>query len=343
MEALENKIKIISETASISFEEARQALELADGDIEKALQYTRYVEKGYFTLQGKFVCGKTSKLYGVLYMLAHGSNGELLEFGLAVSYNEDDMEAPIHAAPEIFKKVLDELFRSNESSQIHSFLSGFYEQLGTAQIYQLYQFVKENRSEDVVTYFKGIMSKIFRSSERIDLEINSMLLSEVQCENNGLIAPQAKNANGEEDGSPLLSIYLETEPLISPGKGKTVDKFVAGELIPVRITDKRDAGKYLGKIMSNEFGIAFGQLKEYYYHQDTDRFRVTVEFGPKINGQFIIDPMVRLATAPDLLKDDTVPVAEALVKKRPVLDSTATVALLVAVIILLVIFIITTQ
>lgn len=88
--------------------------------------------------------------------------------------------------------------------------------------------------------------------------------------------------------------------MISPVKGKTIDKFAQDELIPVKIVDQREAGRYLGSILSNEHGFALGQFKDVYYNEVSSRYQVTVEFGPKMYGRFVIDPSVRLATFTDV-------------------------------------------
>lgn len=341
MKTMETRIQVIADAAGISYEEAQQAYELAEGDIEKALDFVRYVEKSYFALHGKFVVGKASRLYGIFNLIGLGREGQPVDFGLAVSFSPKDVEALLTASPEVFKKIVAEAYKECDSSHVHGLLVAFYEHISTAQIYQIYQFIKEGKKEELHDYFKGIMGRIFGSTERIELELHHVLMSKVQCAKNGIIPRENEPVVEEGDGEPNLTIYLDTEPIISPGKGKTIDKFRLDEMIPVRITDKRDAGKYLGKMLANEYGVAFGQLKETYFHESTDRYWVTVEFGPKINGRFVIDPMVRLADSPDFNKD--LPEVPGQRKPRFLLDNNTTIVLLVTVIILLVIFIVWTR
>lgn len=300
---MEAKIKIVSETAGITMEDAKMALELADGVVERALELVPYVEKSIVVVHGRFVCGKQTKLHGIFRMLGQGRDGQLLDFGLAMSYTQSDIDTPITASPEVFKKIVDALFKENETSQIRSFLSGFYDRLGVAQVYQIYALAKEGMFKEVNDLFLEMVGKIWGGSERIEVETKVYLVTKVQCEKSGLLdrVDDTNQADGEEGAN--LTIYLETEPMISPVKGRTIDRFPPNELIPVKITDQRDAGRYLGRMLSNQFGIAFGQLKDVYYNEVSNRYQVTIEFGPKINGRFVIEPSVRLAGYADVAND----------------------------------------
>lgn len=297
---MDAKIRVVSETASITMEDAKMALELADGVVERALELVPYVEKSIVVVHGRFVCGKQTKLYGIFRMLGQGRDGQLLDFGLAMSYTQSDIDTPISASPEAFKKIVDALFRENETSQTHSFLAGFYDRLGVAQVYQVYALAKEGKMKEVNDIFTEMVGKIWGGTERIEVETKVSLVTKVQCEKSGLLDKvDTVEGTGGIEGS-NLTIYLETEPMISPVKGKTIDKFVINDLLPVKITDQREAGRYLGRILSNSFGMAFGQLKDVYYNEISNRYQVTIEFGPKVNGRFVIEPSVRLATYADI-------------------------------------------
>jgi hypothetical protein len=300
---MEAKIKIVSETAGITMEDAKMALELADGVVERALELVPYVEKSIVVVHGRFVCGKQTKLYGIFRMLGQGRDGQLLDFGLAMSYTQSDIETPITASPEAYKKIVDSLFKANETNQIRSFMSGFYDKLGVAQVYQVYALAKEGMMKEVNDLFQEMVGKIWGGSERIEVETKVYLMTKVQCEKTGLLDRMEDSKDDEGTDGSNLTIYLETEPMISPVKGRTIDKFMPNELIPVKITDQRDAGRYLGRILANQFGIAFGQMKDVYYNEVSNRYQVTVEFGPKINGRFVIEPSVRLAGYADVAND----------------------------------------
>lgn len=300
---MEAKIKIISETAGISMEDAKMALELADGIVERALELVPYVEKSIVVTHGRFVCGKQTKLFGIFRMLGSGKDGQLLDFGLAMSYTQSDIDTPITASPEAFKRIVDSLFKENETSQIHSFLSGFYGRLGVAQVYQIFSLAKEEKMKEVNDLWQEMVGKIWGGLERIEVETKVFLMTKVQCEKSGLLDKVEEIEESSGTGGSNLTIYLETEPVISPVKGRTIDKFTPDEMIPVKIIDQRDAGRYLGRILSNQYGIAFGQLKDVYYNDMSNRYQVTVEFGPKINGRFVMEPSVRLASYADVAND----------------------------------------
>ncbi|AZR73676.1 hypothetical protein BBF96_09935 [Anoxybacter fermentans] len=300
---MEAKLKIITETADISMEEAKLALELADGNVERALELVPYVEKSIVIIHGKFTLGRNTKVYGIFRLLGEGREGSLLDFGLAMSYNKDEVESPISASPEVFKKVIDQLFEQTENTQVHTFLAGFYDQIGPAQVNQIYQFIKENKDIELKNLFRNIIGKIWGSSEKVEVELETFLWTKIQCEKKGLVDEELVSKTEKDSLSSNLTIYLDAQPIISPIKGKTIDKFALNEPIPLKIVDERELGKYLGKVISNEFGIAVGSIKGCYYNEKTDRYQVEVEFGPKINGRFIIEPSVRLATYTEIQKE----------------------------------------
>lgn len=294
---MESKLKIIAETADISQQEAELALNLADGDVERAIDLVPYVEKSIVIVHGKFTCGRNSTLKGVFRMVGHGREGLLLDFGLAMSYDKDTVEVPISTNPEAFKKVIERLFKQTENNQVHTFLAGFYEEIGPSKINKMYHLIKDENELELKSLFRDIISSIWGSSEYIKVDLEHYMMTKMQCEKKGIIQPEPEAATQEEsDDEPTLSIYLETAPIISPVKGKTIEKFKPGELIPLNIIDEREAGKYLGRMLTEELGFALAKMVDCHYNEGTERYKVEVEFGPKINGRFIIEPSVRLAT-----------------------------------------------
>lgn len=333
---METKLKVIADTADISLDEARLALELSDGDVERALEMVPYVEKSMIVVQGKFVCGRTTKLYGIFRLLGEGREGQLLDFGLAISYNLSDVDSPISANPEAFRKVVDQLFIQTETSQLHTFLTGFYENLGAAQINQIYHFIKKDDRLELTNFLAEIVGKIWGGSERVEVSAETFLFTKVQCQKKGLIEADVEETDSDESGDPNLTIYLETEPIISAVKGKTIEKFKLDELIPLRVIDSREAGRYLGQILSNDDGLAIGVLKDVYYKELSNRYVATVEFGPKINGRFMIDSSVRLATYTDIPQKEIVATSEE--QKSSPINSTYIMSLLIIFLLILILF-----
>lgn len=338
---METKLKIIADTADITFEEARLAFELADGQVERALEMVPYVEKSFIIIQGKFTCGRTTKLYGIFRLLGNGKDGQLIDFGLAMSYSENDVQTSIEANPEAFKKVIDQLFKHTETTQVHSFLNGFFNIIGAAQINQFYQFIKGDKKKELEEYFGTLVNKIWGNSERVETEVCTYLLTKVQCEKKGLISSETSKNTTEQTDDAGLSIYLETEPIISAVKGKTIEKFASGELIPVKIIDQREVGNYLGQMLSNNMGIAYGKVIGYLYKELSARYLVTVEFGPKIYGRFVIDPTIRLDTVKDVELDLNSPVDDQNISKNISIDPA--LFLLLGMILMLLLFFIFTK
>ncbi|KXS44566.1 MAG: hypothetical protein AWU54_709, partial [Candidatus Frackibacter sp. T328-2] len=76
---MDSKSKVIQDNTSLDEEEAKLALDLAEGDLEQALQMVEYVEKSFFTLQMKFQTESSNKMYGLVSIIADGKNGDLLK------------------------------------------------------------------------------------------------------------------------------------------------------------------------------------------------------------------------------------------------------------------------
>lgn len=301
---METKLKVIADTADISLDEAKLALELSDGDVERALEMVPYVEKSMIVVQGKFTCGRTTKLYGIFRFLGDGREGQLLDLGLAISYNHSDVDSPISANPEAFRKVVDQFFIQTETSQLHTFIAGFHQNLGAAEVNQIYRLIKAEDQHELINFLAEIIGKIWGGSERVEVSAETFLFTKVQCQKKGLIEEVESETETEESDDSNLTIYLDAEPIISAVKGQTIDKFKLEELIPLRVIDSREAGRYLGQILSNDDGLVVGVLKDAYYKEISGRYVVTVEFGPKINGRFMIEPSVRLASYTDIFKEE---------------------------------------
>lgn len=296
---MEAKLNVISESAGISLDEAKMALELADGDVEEALHLVPYIEKTIFVLHGKFSCARNPKIHGIFRIISNGREGLILDLNLALSFNSSEVDASIDADPEAFEAIVNDIALKTDHGQAHAFKLGFYEYMGAAEVNQMYQLTKAGDLESVREILRGVIGKVSPGSDKTaDVEHRGYIFTCIQAEKKGLIKEriETKPANEEVAASSQLSIFLDTEPLISPVKGKTMDKFVENEPLPLKITDEREAGKYLGRILSNESGVAIGRVKEYYLTEQSNRYNVTVEFGPKILGKFILDPNVRITT-----------------------------------------------
>ncbi|MCK4259238.1 MAG: DUF4899 domain-containing protein [Halanaerobiales bacterium] len=299
----ESKLKYICETEAISLDEAQMALELADGEIERALELVPYVEKSMILIHGKFVFGRTQKLYGIFRVLAQGKEATLLEVSLAMSYVKNELDAPLSANPEAFQKIIEELSKETQITQVHSFLAGFYKQIKAAKISRMYHFIKEDQKQELNDLFNNLISKLGGGVEKVEVKLKTFLMTRVQCEKKGFLESESNILSNNVDSSSGLTIYLETEPIISPLKGKTIEKFSIEEFIPLKIIDHREAGTYLGKVLSDESGIAFAKIKEIQVSESSNRHHVTVEFGSKINGRFVIEPSVRIATFSGITND----------------------------------------
>lgn len=307
---MDSKIKVIQENSDLNEEEAELALDLAEGELDQALNMVEYVEKLFITLQIKFQKGgQTDKVYGLINLIANGKSGDLLHLNVITGYEREISEVKLEISNEAFNQTIDQLEEEHGTSYDGEIRQVFYDQLHSADIFKLFTMIKEDEIRCVEGEITEILNEVFSKQVQVDVEAN--LITKTQVEKNlDVSIKEEKEDNKDEEKieseetKSELSIYLKSSAVISAVKGKRVEDLEIGDKILVKIVDKREIGRYLADLISTEKSqISTGIINQIYFNEDSERYTVMVEFGPKIYGKLLVDSEVKLALAKEVEKD----------------------------------------
>ncbi|MBM7624495.1 hypothetical protein [Sporohalobacter salinus] len=302
---MESKIQVIQENSDLDEEEARLALDLAEGDIEEALQMIDYVDKPFFTLQIKFETEGSNKVYGLINLVGNGKEGETLKLNVVTTYKRDLWNINVNANNKVFNQTIREVKEDSGTTYDLDVRNAFTDKLNSAQIFELFTNIKEECYPEVEGIIRDLLNPIF--NKRVELEIGVSLLTKTQLNRKTTIGMSNDKKEKEEEEEKAetdetqLSIYLKSAPVISAVNGCKVKDLEVGDDILVRIVDKREVGRYLGDLISTERkGIAIGNITDIYFNEESGRYTIMLEFGPKIYGKLLAEGEIKIALVEEL-------------------------------------------
>lgn len=290
----DSKERLIMETLDLTEQQATLALDLAEGDIEKALTMSTYVDPVIMIIMASFILGSKNKEYGLFTFIAHGREGKTLSVLPIINYREELGMVSLDISPEAFIQDLKNMKKDGEDRSGARLLSFFYEELASSGIYSLYTLAKEEREEEIA-YTLGDLLKNFLGRQ-IELFTKTHLLTPLQCDTRRIQLEDTIEEEDDDEQSTSFVMHLETSPLVSPNKGKPIHQFKVGEMIPVVIVDKTEAGRYMGDLLTKKGERSvLAEIKDISHDEETDRYQVSLIFGPKVEGRFLVESQVRLA------------------------------------------------
>ncbi|MGM0471208.1 MAG: hypothetical protein ACQEQI_02860 [Bacillota bacterium] len=305
MNSDDSKVTVIQKNSDLGAEEARLALDLADGDIKQALEMIDYVEKSFFTLQVKFETEGANKVYGLVSLIANGKEGKQLDLSVITTYDREVLETEVGINNKVFIETINEAKENSGTTYDSDVHEAFTEKLNSAKIFQIYSNIKDDHLLEIEGLIRDLLNPIF--NKEIDLELGTKFMTKNQLERESVVNldPEENDEKSaeesEEDEERKLSIYLKTAPVISAVDGVKVDRLSVGERILVRIVDRREIGRYLADLISTDAkGIAIGKITDIYLNDQSDRYTLTLEFGPKIYGKLLIEGEIKIALADEV-------------------------------------------
>lgn len=299
---MDQKIGIIQQTAEINQNEAKQALKLAEGDLDKALQMVDYVSQSYMIIHGRASYGSYNKTYLLFSIVTNGKDGEILKSDL-VTTSEDDLEnINVDIDHKVFIKTLNDIgIKSKKSINSKESQLKFERLFTAADIFELFTLLKADDLSKFKTIFKEKLENFLK--EELNLEIFAKTLTKVKLrtyypqlfseesniQNNNSIK---QNAEQKDLG---LDINLTCQPVISPSSGKRIEELLDGDEILVKISDSSEMGRYLASLLKDSTGMIKGTIEDREFNQGTERYWVLIKFGPNIYGNLSVSPQIKIS------------------------------------------------
>lgn len=302
---MDEKIKIIQQTLEVNQEEAETALKLAEDDLEKALYMGDYVARDYILLQIKFTSGASNhnKNYGLIGVVWNGKEGEFVNSDVAINDRELISNIELKVDPQVFMKALQKIKQSENFNFEYQIKKKIEEIFNPTLIFKIFKMSKEDQIEQLNDFIKEKMMNVLEGA--FDLEIYLELITKAKLRN---LFPEffeeAPVEEIEEKGSKRegkltkgsLDINLSCVPIISATKGKRISELNIGDKLKVKITDHKEIGQYLNKLLKDSSGTATGVISKMSFNEKLRRYSVVVQFGPNIYGNLIVEPEVKIST-----------------------------------------------
>ncbi|OCL26441.1 hypothetical protein U472_10595 [Orenia metallireducens] len=302
---MNEKIKIIQQTLEVNQEEAETALKLAENDLERALYMGDYVARDYILLQIKFSSGASShnKNYGLIGVVWNGKEGEFINNDVALNDKDLISNIELKVDPQVFIKALQKIKDQENFSLEYQIKKGLEEIFNPTVIFKIFKLTKEDNIEELNIFIKEKLMNILEGT--IDLELHIELMTKAKLRS---LFPEffqeVTLEEVEEDNSKKeekltkgdLNINLSCVPIISATKGRKISELNIGDKLKVKITDQKEIGQYLNKLLKNSSGTAIGVITKMAFNEKLKRYSVVVQFGPNIYGNLIVEPEVKIAT-----------------------------------------------
>ena len=300
---MEEKIDVIQQTLEINKKEAKTALELADGNLDKALTMVDYVDKNYIIIQGKINYGRKHKIYGLFSVIADGKKGEFLKFDLVLANEKKLLDINLKVKNDVFTKTINNFSSqlTNSSKYYYKLNTKLKEKFNPTEVFELLELVKIDNINEIKNIFKEKIQNILEEQVQLDLHVRSTTKAQLITIYPKLFSKEQSNDTNEDSENNQkeklgIDITLSCIPIVSPTKGRKLRNLSSGDKILVKVTDTREVGKYLANLLNDSNKGVEGIINDIEFNKNSKRYLVTIKFGPNIYGKIITESEIKLAT-----------------------------------------------
>ncbi len=296
----EDKVNILQDVLELEEEAAEKALELADGDVDKALEMGEFVDECYVIIHGKLSYGGYNKTYGLFYLIAEGKDGELLREDSVLNNNHDLKQIDLEVSNKAFAKTL------ADYTPLEEIKLGLKKNLSPAEIFDLYKYTKNDRQEEVRALVEDKLEEELEAA--IELTVYSELKTKPQLENmySNLFAEESEveeesNTDSQQESNDDLglNVVLNCLPVVSPTQGKRSEELSLGNRLLVKIVDDSELGNYFRNLLSNDSGLTTGIIEEINLEPSLSSYKIKIRFGPDIYGEVVVGTEIKVVSNPD--------------------------------------------
>jgi len=302
---MDGKVKIIQQTLDVNQEEAQTALKLAENDLEKALYMGDYVARDYILLQIKFSSGASNhnKNYGLIGIVWNGKEGEFINNDVAINDKDLISNIELKVNPQVFMKALQKIKDEKNFNLEYQIKKKLEEIFNPTIIFKIFKLSKEDNIEQLNNFIKEKLMNVLEGS--LDLDLYLEMITKTKLRNlfpeffQDPAVEEIDEVETKETGKLTkagLNINLSCVPIISATKGKKISEMNIGDKIKVKITDRKEIGQYLNRLLKDSSGTATGVITKMAFNEKLRRYSVVVQFGPNIYGNLIVEPEVKIST-----------------------------------------------
>lgn len=232
------KIKALMDDTGCSEPEAKTALEIVDGNFNKAVAFVGAMLK-YITAYKAKITIKNENIFGLIHIITNNKNLDLLRFSTVMSYN-----------PVIYEQDISvDWFSFEKKIYSYRLLDGVIEMYTKTIDTKLKDFVNINLKDNKILTSHDMKTVIetFFSGNDINIEIvaQELALREFRKLPNYFPEDAFKETSSSE-----YSSTIELEAVIfEDSAGKKIENIVKGDKVLAKIIDTRDIAHYIGHLI----------------------------------------------------------------------------------------------
>ena len=259
------KIRALMDDTGCEEFEAKTALELAEGNFNKAISYVGAMLK-YITAYKAKIFLKNDSIFGLIHIITNNKNLDLLRFSVVMTYN-----------PVVYEQNIETDWFSFEK-QIYSYrlVEGAIEQYTKATEQNLKEVVSSHlKSNKIITSkdMKAVLETYFSYND-VQIEI---VAEELTLRDFKKLPKYFPDNIPKETIASEYSSVIELEAVIfEDSLGKKVENLELGDKVLAKIIDTRDIAHYIGHLI--------GAKKE----QDMIPIPAEVQSVERIGNEYIV-------------------------------------------------------
>ena len=313
----QNKIRDVTSSTGCDEKLAHIILEFTDGDIDKACKIIFAIPKDIAVIAGRFTAGRAQK-HGVVVCAFNIKTRQLERSMVLVTKEKSIVDEFTDNDPNALFKQIEEAKAKGVSIEVADIadLSVFVARDDNLSLLKdIFPQDGKASEEDLVKWLNDILFKTFADSG-LSIKVNVRMIDSFQL-NRGekeikeeeekeklKEQPESEDAEAQAVAEELKPenrrndsvIILTAQPLISPVRGRQIPKFKVGDQVFADISDPREIGAYLKKLLQEAAAKDHPEyenkipalIEEMEYSTNTDNVSLIVKFGPGIFGRLLV-------------------------------------------------------
>ncbi len=232
------KIKALMDDTGCEESEAKTALELAEGNFNKAISYVGAMLK-YITAYKAKIILKNDNIFGLIHIITNNKNLDLLRFSVVMTFN-----------PIVYEQNIDVDWFSFEK-QIYSYrwVEGVIENYTNTIDKDLKEFVVSNLKSNKIISCKDMKTVLETYFAENDVQIE-IVAEELTLRDFRKLPKYFPDNIPKETISSEYSSVIELEAIIfEDSAGKKVENLALGDKVLAKIIDTRDIAHYIGHLI----------------------------------------------------------------------------------------------
>lgn len=303
---IKDKKQLIMEETGCDAEQAELVLQSTGNDVGKAIKVINSLLKQIIVIKGKFKTGIASH-FGLFILIADIKLNKILRLANIVTCNpgiyQHGLDKPWHEFErKLYALKLGEGSQPEITQKLQEYLKNWIRGENKRDIFEA--LVQNNKKSLEEMLAREI--KVISPDEEITLniqleEVNLFQFKELKEQIDEDIS-KLQLPEPLEQQEDIASLVLKVETIKNAGReGKTVRDLQPGEMIWTKITDPRDIGQYLSKLLGGH--IKRNGMEEVIpltvpveeIIADQGKISLKVRFGPAVIGEEVLDEDERIA------------------------------------------------